>query len=350
MAARPARRQASGMTLLAADPRSLLRDPADVASPVLRLLLERRRAGGRPGRHGDGNVVCLAIEGGGMRGAVTAGMCVALESAGLVDAFDRVYGVSAGALNGAAVACGQAALSATHYRDAATRRVINPARALRRRPVIDSDFLWENLIAARKPLAFARLAAGPEFRALATSVDTQSLRVLADFRDGGELMQGVRASASLPAIAGEPPEFRGERMLDGGLIEPIPFRSAFREGATHVLVLRSRPIGYRKSRHSELAERLVLRDPPEIAQLLRHRAGEYNRLVAELDALQGAQLLQVAVPPGTHLIGRLEASPAGVVEAVREGAAAMARMILDDAIDLCWQPVAYRRALSSLAA
>ena len=49
-----------------------------------------------------------------MRGAVSAGMCVVLEAAGLVGAFDCIYGVSAGALNGSATAAGQAALSATH--------------------------------------------------------------------------------------------------------------------------------------------------------------------------------------------------------------------------------------------
>src|SRR5687767_5231865 len=81
-----------------------------------------------PGHHGDGHVVALAVEGGGMRGAVSSGMCVLLEAAGLTPAFDRVYGVSAGALNGWATAAGQAALSATHYEDAATRGVINPMR------------------------------------------------------------------------------------------------------------------------------------------------------------------------------------------------------------------------------
>ena len=42
-----------------------------------------------------------AVEGRGLRGSVSAGMCVALEAAGLIPAFDRIYGCSAGALNGA---------------------------------------------------------------------------------------------------------------------------------------------------------------------------------------------------------------------------------------------------------
>ena len=75
-------------TLHPARVEEMRRMPDEVVSPVLRLVLERARAGSRPGRRTDGQVVCLAIEGGGMRGAVSAGMCVVLEAAGLTCAFE----------------------------------------------------------------------------------------------------------------------------------------------------------------------------------------------------------------------------------------------------------------------
>src|SRR5881392_534069 len=81
--------------------------------------------------------VLRAIEGGGMRGVVSAGMCAVLEAAGLVAGFDRVYGCSAGALSGCFTAAGQAALWATTFEDTASREFIDPARVLRRRPVLD---------------------------------------------------------------------------------------------------------------------------------------------------------------------------------------------------------------------
>jgi predicted acylesterase/phospholipase RssA len=152
---------------------------------VLKVVLERARRRSRPGSRDDDHVVCLAIEGGGMRAAVLAGMCVVLEAAGLVSAFDRVYGVSAGALNCCALAAGQAALSATYYQDATSRHVFNRMRRLLRRPVIDFDLLFDDVIGARKPLSFENLASGPEFRALATSLETLSLRVLTGFADRG---------------------------------------------------------------------------------------------------------------------------------------------------------------------
>jgi predicted acylesterase/phospholipase RssA len=100
-------------------------------------------------------VLALAVAGGGMRAAVSSGMCVVLEAAGLLPAFDRIYGTSAGALNGAATAAGQAAISSTHYQDAALGRVICPLRALRRRPIIDFDLMFGEVIARRRPLSWS---------------------------------------------------------------------------------------------------------------------------------------------------------------------------------------------------
>jgi predicted patatin/cPLA2 family phospholipase len=320
-----------------------------MAEPVLRTVLERARNGSRPGSRDDDHLVCLAVEGGGMRGAVSAGMCVLLEAVGLVSVFDRVYGVSAGALNGCALATGQAALSATYYEDAARRRVVNRMRPLLRRPVIDYDLLFDDVIGARKPLSSEALASGPDFRALATSLETLSLRVLKDFADIDEAMDAVRASGSLPGLGGRPPVFRGERMTDGGLIEPIPFDSAIAEGATHVLVLRSRPAAYRKPALSGLSGSIVLRDNPGLVELIKDRHDTYNRQAGELEAGEGvnwngAHVLQVAVPDQTRLIGRLEANDERVVDALRLGARAMARAVLMEPIDLCWQPVVYRAA------
>jgi len=52
-------------------------------------------------QEGDPFHLALAIEGGGMRGAVSAGMAAAIASLGLTDAFDSIYGSSAGSVVGA---------------------------------------------------------------------------------------------------------------------------------------------------------------------------------------------------------------------------------------------------------
>jgi predicted patatin/cPLA2 family phospholipase len=302
--------------------------PADSVHPVLRVVFDREREGSRPGSRSDEHLVCLAIEGGGLRGAVSAGMCQVLEATGLVASFDRIYGVSAGAFNGACLAAGRAGQADEVYRDAASPRCINRWRALARRPVVDLDYLFDELIGERGLLA-GHKPGRPDFRALATSCETRALRVLGGFADAAELTQAVRASASLPALCGQPAAFRGEAMVDGALIEAIPFRTPLREDATHVLVLRSRPPGFRVGRHWGPIQHAALRDRPELAALARRQPGAYNR-GAELLEHPLHAVLQVAVDDEAPLIGRLEADPRRIDAALAAGAAAMAAALVTE--------------------
>lgn len=68
---------------------------------MLQALKSRVESGSKPGARSDGQKIALCIEGGGMRGAVSAGMTAALRYCGAHDAFDAVYGCSAGSIVGA---------------------------------------------------------------------------------------------------------------------------------------------------------------------------------------------------------------------------------------------------------
>lgn len=267
-----------------------------------------------------------------MRGAVTAGMCVALEAAGLVHAFDRIYGCSAGAVNGAFAAAGQAWLAATIYEECASRRIIDRRRLARGRPVVDLELVFDELLARKRPLCRDGLADGPDFRALAVSPRRRELRVLSDLRDPDETLRAVHASCSVPLLNGAPRHYRGERLVDGGFLESVPYRSALREGASHVLVLRSRDAGYRlppSSRREALAMRLAC---PELVGLVRSRPERYNR---EADELEGwgsrvparPAVTQVTVPRGRRLVEHLETDVTQIRECIRLGVTAMASLI-----------------------
>ena len=68
--------------------------------PVVSAVLTRWKANSKPGRraYGDVHKIALSIEGGGMRGCVSAGATAALNILGLHDTIDVVYGSSAGAM------------------------------------------------------------------------------------------------------------------------------------------------------------------------------------------------------------------------------------------------------------
>ena len=70
-------------------------------------------------------------------------------------------------------------------------------------------------------------------------------------------------------VTGAPPVYRGEPMVDGGLLEAIPYRTALREGATHVLVLRDPARrATAAAAQDRFAERVLARAHPELAPLL----------------------------------------------------------------------------------
>jgi predicted patatin/cPLA2 family phospholipase len=315
--------------------------PATAAAddPLFGVLLERAAAGSRPGHRGDAHTVALVVEGGGMRGAVAAGMALVLEAAGLMGAFDRVYGCSSGALTGCFAAAGQASVWATSFEDCASREFIDPWRALRGGPVLDLDFLFERVLAKRRPLSADGLGDGPEFRAVAVSARRGELRVLAGFENTADLLAAVRASCSIPLITGPPPLYRGEPMVDGALIESIPFPTAVREGATHVLVLRSRASGYRARREGRLAEPVLQRAHPALVPLLRSCNQRYNESADELERWAGPQRVrQIAIPPDKHPVGRLSTDRARIADSIRIGAHAMASALYGETATRFWQP------------
>lgn len=206
---------------------------------VLRVLLDRRVAGTGPGHRHDDHRVALVVGGGGMRGAYVAGMLHALHRAGLVPAFDEVYGASSGAYSSAAFLTGNApACAASFPEDLATRRFIDMRRLGSRRPVVSLDHLVDEVLGRRKPMAWEALgrSAAP-LRVVVTDAADLTAHTLARPRTVEEWRRALRASASIPLLAGPPVEIDGRRFVDGSVGEPLAMARALRGGATHVLVL-----------------------------------------------------------------------------------------------------------------
>jgi predicted patatin/cPLA2 family phospholipase len=213
---------------------------------VLRVIEERARSGSRPGHRDDGLRIALSIEGGGMRGTVSAGMALALYERGLLAAFDAVYGSSAGAISAAWLLSsapeGLRGWADPDYARSLIRWSAPLHRRPRRRPVVDVETLIEVLYQTEFPMDFASILASPvEYHPLATDAATgQSTDLRPLITDEAELRLALRASASLPFLAGPPIELHDRRFYDAGVAESIPFRTPLAHGATHILVLRSR--------------------------------------------------------------------------------------------------------------
>ena len=140
---------------------------------VRRALTSRVQGGSQPGARDDGLRVVLAIEGGGMRGTISAGMAFALHELGLVPAFDAVYGASAGAITGAWLLSSRPEGLLGWTEPAYARTLIRRSGVLRGRPVADVRALIEELYQTTFPMDFASVLANPvEYHPLATDAAT----------------------------------------------------------------------------------------------------------------------------------------------------------------------------------
>lgn len=213
---------------------------------VLKVLAERAHSGSAPGQRDDGLRIALGIEGGGMRGTISAGMAYGLHELGLVSAFDAVYGSSAGAINGAWLLSASPDGLRGWTDPAFAGKLISWRAMLRRRPVIDVATLVEQVYVREFPMDFGSVMLNPvEYHPLATDAVTgQAADLRPMIGDPAEFRLALRASAALPFLAGPPVTLRGRRFYDAGVAESIPFRTPLAQGATHIMVLRSkRPLG-----------------------------------------------------------------------------------------------------------
>ncbi|TNC24943.1 patatin family protein [Amycolatopsis alkalitolerans] len=289
----------------------------------------RAADGSVPGARHDPYRLALAIEGGGSRGTYSSGMAVELERRGLTQVFDDVYGSSMGAITGAWLLSGKAQHGASFWwHPDVMPTVIRPRAALRRKPVVDLEFLMNEVYQRWAGLDFDGVLAGPgRLHPIATDADTGEVVDLAEYLTGAESLKlALRGSAGLPLLAGPLIRLGGRRLLDGGLTETIPFHSALRDGCTHVLVLRSRRVDERPlppPRVENLAVTAFLRrTAPATLGAWRGRT-ERRRADDERLAAAGG-LAQVLVPPGSPEVSRLAVDPALLRRAFDLGAEAMA--------------------------
>ncbi len=312
--------------------------------PVLSLVGRRVAAGSEPGRRSDDARLALAIEGGGMRGAITGGMALAIDELGIVNAFDDVYGASAGALNAAWLLSGAAGTGISTWTDPALRTASTGLRnLLRGRPIVDSSFLTEVVYERLAPMPFEEILAGPVgFHPLATDAETGAAADLGPLIGDRETLKlALRASTALPLLSGRPIELAGRRYFDAGLAEAVPFRTALSQGATHVLVLRSRRLGEQESanssgRSARLVARYLSRHSIHVAEAFMGRADRLIRADEELAATEGDHgaspaIASIRPPLGTPAIGRLdrdqERVSAGLEAGRAEAAAVLGRLL-----------------------
>ena len=262
-------------------------DRPDCKHPVAQLLHERKASGYS---NDDGAKIALSIEGGGMRGCISAGMVCAIDYLNLTSCFDVVYGSSAGTIVGSYMITKQLPWFGPEvYYDRLTtagREFIDTRRVLRAvgfglldprlfkdvltrphhgKPVLNLPYLLQTTMQETKPLDWDKFV--EEQKRLPLKVIVSGLKseksLVLDYEGGffqslSDLTNCMHASCLLPGIAGPLMniDLRTKRIISGNnmkgnhyepladalVYEPLPYRSAIKEGCTHIVVARSRPV------------------------------------------------------------------------------------------------------------
>jgi len=296
--------------------------------PVIDLIRHRALSGSAPGARADAARLGLCVEGGAMRGVVSAGMVAGIEQLGLLRVFDVVIGCSAGAANAAYLVGGRATAGATiYYTKINNRSFIDAARPLRRRPVVDLGFLVDDVMRRQEPLDTGAILCSPvPLVIVASNIDSGQSEALTDFVDGDDVLGALRASAAMPILAGAPWPHRDGRYWDGSLTEPVPLPTAARLGCTHVLALLTRPAGVGRPDLSLFQRHVILPRVRRVSTALGDRferqREEYSRAMTQLDADCGSVRVLPLRPSGPA-VRNLERRRAVLEDGARQGISAV---------------------------
>jgi predicted acylesterase/phospholipase RssA len=301
--------------------------------------------------YNDGCKVALAIEGGGMRGCISAGMVCAIHYLNLTDTIDTVYGSSAGTVVGAYLISKQLPYFGPEvYYDRLTtagEKFIDTKRILRAigfglldprllrdvitrrrdggKPVLSLPFLLKTTVQETKPLdwdAFVQRQSVQPLNIVTSGLNSEKSIVFTMENNGftsiDELTDCMHASCLLPGIAGpimnvdkgvingtsdskiskkfvlgnnlDPNRY--EPLADALLYEPIPYQTAItRDNVTHCIVLRTRPDGTDVTGKGGLLEKLIAK---RFFQRKNNLSHQYKRMKMHLHKkIYGANIIQL---------------------------------------------------------
>ena len=216
----------------------------------------------------------IVFEGGAMRGMYTAGVIDVLLEMGIKA--DVVIGVSAGALFGINYKSrqkGRALRSNLKY--VKDKRYMSLYNLVTTGNIVNEDFCFNEIPNILDDFNYASFKRSKgEFYAVVTNVNSGEAEYI-KIEDCKRDVQALRASGSMPFVS-RPVEYIGQFYLDGGIADSIPIDKIMSMGLDKVIVVLTRPQGYRKKRTSIAPAKVMYKKYPKFVSAVRYRAKMYN--------------------------------------------------------------------------
>jgi len=268
----------------------------------------------------------LVLEGGGMRGIFLVGVLQAFAERGYFP-WKLVVGSSAGALTGAAYITGQVYLARdAFFTKLLSNKFIHYSNIFKQdKHILDLDWMIDTIINSREKLDIKKLKQSCPLLITATVVheDLPPETIFLDSKIDDPLV-ALKATAALPYLYRGFVRYKEQLLLDGGLLAPVPYQKALSLGYREedILVVRTRPKGYRKKEESFWIRTLYehyykdTRYAPLVESLLtRHKS--YNQILNELENKH--QGIEIIYPPEEFEVKRLTRDEKKILAGFEQG-------------------------------
>ncbi|MCQ2742656.1 MAG: patatin family protein [Bacilli bacterium] len=265
--------------------------------------------------------IAIVLQGGGTRSAFTAGVLDVLMEEGI--SFPYVIGTSAGALSAINLLSGDKGRSYLVVTELMTDpRFASLHNFLFKGSFFNFPYLFIDV--PKKKIPFNRKAyqeSPIRFIAATSDLETGEARY---FEKGvcKSFDKAVAASSSLPLLTKKPVMVEGHPCIDGGTFANVPFRKPLEDGMERIVVVTTRPRGFRKGAHSAKSIRRVkkmYKDYPSFVESYPKEGEIYNRDMEDLELLEKEGKAFIIEPQRALPIGRITLSKKKLKEAYDMG-------------------------------
>lgn len=254
----------------------------------------------------------LLLEGGAMRGIYTSA---------ILDRFieneikvDGVMSVSAGALFGVNYLSKQKGRSLRYnLRFLNDDRYMGIKSLLKTGNIVNKEFAYYEVPFTIDPFDQEEYAkSGVDFFVTLTNLETGKAEYV-KIKDVFEQMEEMRATSAMPLVS-RIIEINGNKYLDGGVADPIPFDALEKMGFDKIICILTRPKEYRKKNSSSFIYKMAYRKFPKFIESWQKRSERYNSTLEKIDRLEEEGKIFVFRPSRKVKVSRIEKNPDKVKE------------------------------------
>ncbi|MBR5341219.1 MAG: patatin family protein [Erysipelotrichaceae bacterium] len=233
----------------------------------------------------------LVLEGGGMRGAYTAGALSWLIDNGVE--FDRSYGISTGAV----YLCNFLMKAKDKLFDFSVNGIVDKRilwwRAfLRCGKIVDYDYLFDQILTVEKKFDISPLKKCKR----EGFIGIYDLSIgKTEYHSTKEIdMKELQASTALP-ILGKSVKYNGKELMDGGITDMIPVTKAVEDGCNRHLIITTKPGNYVRKPAKKVIVELMRLTYPQCANISKDYEIRHLNYQKQIDLIKDLEEKKEAV-------------------------------------------------------